>query len=130
MAATLEVNTLFVIDGLFSGKEARPNRFTHGTAPAEIVKGCPVTGTTAASLDLGDIAVGSGFCLYMEALVGNFYVKLGATTGTPLSTDSHLYAKTGQGYVIPINPNATAMPGIRFVGDSATAQLLYCLVGS
>lgn len=130
MAATLEVNTLFVIDGLFSGKEARPNRFTHGTTPAEIVKGCPVTGTTATSLDLGDIAAGSGFCLYLEPLVGNFYVKLGVTTGTPLSTDSHLYVKTGQGYVIPINPNATAIPGIRFVGDSATAQLLYCLVGS
>ena len=130
MTATLDITTVLKIDGLYSGNETIPNKFTHATTPAEVVKGCPVTGTTATSLDLGDIAAGSGFSLYLEALVGNFYVKLGVTTGIPVLTDSHLYIKTGEGHIIPINPNATAMPGIRFVGDSATAKLLYCLVGS
>jgi hypothetical protein len=130
MAAALEISSIFEITGLYSGNEALINKFTHATTPAEVVKGCPVTGTTATSLDLGDIAAGSGFSLYLEALVGNFYIKLGATSGTPVATDSHLYIKVGESYVIPINPNATAMPGIRFVGDSATAKLLYCLVGS
>lgn len=130
MAATLDITTVFKIDGLYSGNEVIPNKFTSATTPAEVVKGCPVTGTTATSLDLGDIAAGSGFSLYLEALVGNFYIKLGATTGTPGATDSHLYIKSGEGYIIPINPNATATPGIRFVGDSATAKLMYCLVGS
>lgn len=130
MAAELTVNSLFEVSGLYSGKEIKPARFTSATTPAEIFKGTPVTGTTATTLDLGDIAAGSGFSLYLEALTGNFYIKLGATSGTPASTDSHLYLEEGGHTAIPINPDATAMPGIRFVGDDASSQLLYILVGS
>jgi len=130
MAAELTINSLFQVSGLYSGKEIKPARFTSATTPAELVKGCPVTGTTETSLDLGDVAAGSGFSLYLEALTGNFYIKLGATTGIPIATDSHLYLEEGGHVALPINPNATAMPGIRFVGDDASSQLLYILVGS
>lgn len=130
MAAELNISTLFEITGLYSGDESIPNRFTSASTPAEVVKGTPITGTTATTLDLGDIAAGSGFSLYLEALTGNFYIKLGATTGIPLSTDSHLYIPEGEHTVLSINPDSTAMPGIRFVGDDASSQLLYVLVGS
>ena len=130
MAAELTIRTLFEITGLYSGNETIPAMFTSATTPAEVVKGSPVTGTTVTTLDLGDITAGSGFSLYLEALVGNFYIKLGATTGTPSATDSHLYLLQGEHTVLPITPNATAMPGVRFVGSSATAKLLYLLVGS
>ena len=81
-------------------------------------------------MDLGDIAVGSGYLLYLEALVGNVYVLLGATSGTPTSTTAELYIKEGEGFIIPINPNATAIPGVRLISDSATGQVKYILVGS
>jgi len=130
MAAELTVRTAFDVTGIYSNDEHIPHAFTSGTTPAEVVKGSPVTGTTATSLDLGDIAAGSGFALYLEAITGNFYVKLGATTGTPVATDSHIYLEEGAHTQIALNPNATAMPGIRFVGDDASSQLLYVLVGS
>jgi len=130
MAAELNITSIFEITGLYTGNEDLIQKFTAGSAPAEVVKGSPVTGTTATSIDLGDIAAGSGFSLYLEAITGNFYIKLGVTTGTPVSTDSQIYLLEGQHCVIPINPNATAMPGVRFVGDDASSQLLYVLVGS
>jgi len=130
MAAELKVKTLYEVSGLYSGKELKPASFTSATTPTELVKGCPVTGTTATTIDLGDIAAGKGFSLYLEALTGNFYIKLGATTGDPILTDSHLYLEEGGHTAIPINPNATAMSGIRFIGDDASSQLLYILVGS
>ena len=57
MAGTLNVWSNIEIDGLYSGVENIPKKFT-ATAPVEVVKGCPVVGTTATTLDLGDIAVG------------------------------------------------------------------------
>jgi len=105
------------------------NKTTVGVTPTEALEQCPVLGTASATLDLGDIAAGKGFFIYMEAVGGNFYVKLGATTGDPVLTDSHLYIKSGEGYCVPINPNATAMPGIRVKGDDAAAVLRYFLVG-
>ena len=130
MAAELNISSIFEITGLYTGNEALIQKFTAGSTPAEVVKGSPITGTTGTSIDLGDIAAGSGFSLYLEAIVGNFYIKLGATAGDPVNTDSHIYLLEGQHCVIPINPNATAMPGVRFIGSSATSKLLYVLVGS
>jgi len=126
--ATLNVWSNIEIDGLYSGDEHIPKKFT-ATAPVGVAKGSPVLGTTGTTLDFGHIAAGSGYLLWLEALVGNFYVKLGSTEGDPVLTDSHLYILEGQGYSIPINPNSTAMPGVRVIGDSATAKLLYVLVG-
>ena len=128
MAAELNIWSHLEIDGHYSGGESISKKFT-ATTPVEVVKGSPVTGTTGTTLDLGDIAAGSGYFLYLEAITGNFYVKLGATTGDPVATDSHLYIKEGQGYPVPINPNSTAMSGIRFISDDASGQLLYMLVG-
>lgn len=105
--------------------------FTHGTTPVEVTRGKPIVGDSAFTLDLGDVAAGSGFLLYLRALVGNFYFKLGATSETPVATDSHLYIAEGEAYPVPINPNATAMAGIRGVSDQATTgQLEYILYGS
>ena len=128
MAAELNLWSLTEISGLYSGDESIAKKFT-ATTPVEVVKGSPVTGTTGTTIDLGDIAAGSGYLLYLEAITGNFYVKLGATSGDPISTDSHLYILEGEGYNIPINPNATAMAGVRFIGDDASSQLLYLLIG-
>jgi len=89
-----------------------------------------VVGNTAFNLDLGDIAAGKGYILWLYAITGNFYFKLGATSGTPVATDSHLYLPEGEAYPIPINPNATAMSGVRGVSDSANGKLEYVLVGS
>ena len=129
MSAELNLWSVTEISGLYSGDESIAKKFT-ATTPVEVVKGSPVTGTTATTIDLGDIAAGSGYLLYLEAITGNFYIKLGSTSGDPVLTDSHLYLKEGQGYPVPINPNSTAMPGIRYIGDNASSQLFYLLVGS
>jgi len=130
MAAELTISNWIEITGLAGGEENRITKFTSDTTPAETVQGTPIIADSAVTLDLGNIAAGSGYCLYLEALTGNLYVKLGATTGTPTATDSHLYIQEGEGYPIPINPNATAMPGIRIVSDDSDGQIKYILVGS
>lgn len=105
--------------------------FTSGTAPAEVVKGQPVVSNTAFTLNLGDIAAGSGYILWLRAIVGNFYFILGATTGDPDADNSHLYIPEGEAYPIPINPDASMMTGIRGISDEATTgKLGYVLVGS
>ncbi|HEC66923.1 MAG TPA: hypothetical protein ENI23_16735 [bacterium] len=130
MSAEVSVANTIEITALAGGDESRVIKFTSGTTPAETVQGKPIIGNTAVTLDFGDIAAGSGYLLYLEALVGNVYVKLGVTSGTPVNTDSHLYILEGEGYTIPINPNATAMSGVRLVSDSATGQIKYILIGS
>ncbi len=130
MAAEVSVSNIVEITALAGGDESRSIKFTHGTTPAETVQGKPIIGNSAVTLDLGDIAAGSGFLLYLEALVGNVYVTLGSTSATPSATASHLYILEGEGYTIPINPNSTAMPGVRLLSDSATGQIKYILVGS
>jgi hypothetical protein len=130
MSAEVTVSNTIEITALAGGDESRSIKFAHGTTPAETVQGKPVIANSAVTLDLGDIAAGSGYLLYIEALVGNVYVLLGATSGTPLSTTAELYILEGEGYTIPINPNATAMPGIRLISDSATGQIKYILIGS
>jgi len=130
MAATVEVTQRIEVKDLVGGDEYANHLFTSGTTPAETVQGKPIIANSAVTLDLGDIAAGSGFSLYIEALVGNLYILLGATSGTPLSTTAQLYIAEGEGYTIPINPNATAMPGVRVISDSATGQIKYFLVGS
>ena len=130
MAATLNITSIFETDGLYTGNEVLIHKYTAGDAPNEIIKQSPVTGTTGTLLDMGSIAVGSAFSLYLEALVGNFYIKLGSAAGDPVLTDAQIYLLEGQQTVIPINPNATAMPGIMYIGDEAGAQLLYVLVGA
>ena len=129
MAAEVDVRNQFEVTSLTGGDEEVHTRFTHTDTPTETVLGKPIIANSAVTLDLGDIAAGSGFLLYIEALVGNVYVLLGATSGTPLSTTAELYIQEGEGYTIPINPNATAMPGIRLISDSATGQIKYFLVG-
>jgi len=129
MAAELNITSIFEITGLYTGDDILVDKFTATNVPVEVVKGCPITGTTGTSIDLGDIAAGKGFSLYLEAITGNFYIKLGATAGDPVLTDSQIYLLEGEHCVLPINPNATAMPGVRFIGDDASSQLLYVLVG-
>jgi len=129
MAAELSITSIFEITGLYTGNETLIDKFTSTSVPIEVVKGSPVTGITETSIDLGDIAAGKGFSLYLEAITGNFYIKLGATTGIPVNTDSQIYLLEGEHCVIPINPDSTAMPGVRFIGDDASSQLLYVLVG-
>jgi len=129
MAATVTVGQTIEVTNLAGGDEYVSHRFTT-TTPTETVTGRPVVSNTAVSLDLGDIAVGSGFLLYVEALVGNVYILLAATAGDPLSTTAHLYIKEGQGYTIPINPNATIMTGVRLISDQATTgKFKYMLIG-
>lgn len=130
MAAELTVVQRIEVTGLAGGEEHRGHLYVSGTTPVETVQGKPVIANSAVTLDLGDIAAGSGYALYIEALVGNLYVLLGATSGTPLSTTAELYIPEGEGYTIPINPNATAMPGVRIISDNATGQIKYFLVGS
>jgi len=130
MAATLSIKQWIEITGLAGGEEHRIYGFDSETTPAETVQGKPVIANSAVTLDLGDIAAGSGYALYIEALTGNCYVLLGATSGTPLSTTAELYIPEGEGYIIPINPNATAMPGVRIISDSESGQIKYILVGS
>ena len=130
MAAECELSTTVEITGLAGGDECRVHKFTTDDTPAETVQGKPIIGNSAVSLDLGDIAAGSGFCLYIEALVGNLYITLGSTDATPSNTTSQLYIPEGEGYPIPINPNATAMPGVRILSDDASGQIKYILIGS
>lgn len=179
MAATLDIFQMLEIIGLSGGNESKAIKFTKGQTPAEITSGRPIIGETAYNLDLGDIAAGKGFCLYLEALVGSLYVTLGITdwatatdyivgslvvyggtnyvcivahtsdvTGAPFeapdtnTTDwvasatspaansSHLYISEGEGYIIPLNFNATAMPGIRILSNNASGQISYKLIGS
>ena len=130
MAAQVDVTSGIEITALAGGDEGRLLKFVNGTTPAETVQGKPIIADTAVTLDLGDIAAGSGYLLYIEALVGNVYVLLGDTSGTPLSTTAQLYILEGEGYVIPINPDATAMPGIRLISDDASGAIKYILVGS
>lgn len=130
MAAEATITQKIDITGLSGGEEGRAIKFTSASTPAETVQGKPIIADSAVTLDLGDIAAGSGFLLYVEALVGDVYIKLGATSGTPTAADSHLYVPEGEGYTIPINPNATAMPGIRLVSDDSDGQIKYILVGS
>lgn len=130
MAASVSIAQVIEVLDLAGGDEGRIVKFTSSSTPVETVQGKPIISNTAYSIDLGDIAAGKGFILYIESLVGNTYVKLGATTGDPASTDSHLYIPEGEGYIIPINPNATAMAGIRVINDEATTgQIKYILIG-
>lgn len=128
MAASLTITNIIDLTGSNQDRTIANKTIVGGTI-TEVLEQSPILGNAATSLDLGDIAVGSGFLIYFEAAVGNFYIKLGVTSGTPISTDSHLYIKQGEAYCIPINPNATAMAGIRVIGDSASAVLHYFLVG-
>ena len=129
MAAELKITSIMEITGLYTGDEALVKKFTAGDAPVEVVKHSPITGTTGTTIDLGAIAAGSAISIYMEAITGNFYIKLNSTAGDPVLTDSHIYLLEGQHCIIPLNPNATAMAGIRYISDSATGKLLYLLVG-
>ena len=130
MAASVSIGQMIEVLDLDGGDEGRIIKFTSASTPAETVQGKPIIADSAVTLDLGDIAAGSGFLLYLEALTGNIYVKLGVTTGTPTATDSHLYIPEGEGYIIPINPNATAMSGIRIVSDNSDGQIKYMLIGT
>lgn len=128
MAAILSVTSIIELSGSNQDRIIA-NKTTVGVTPTNAVEQAPILGTASSTLDLGDIAVGKGFFIYMEATGGNFYIKLNATTGDPVLTDSHLYIRSGEGYSVPINPNATAMTGIRVKGDNAAAVLRYYLVG-
>ena len=130
MAAEVSITQIMEVTALAGGDEFINHKFTSGTTPTETVQGKPIIANTAVTLDLGDIAAGAGYLLYVEALVGNVYVLLNATAGTPLLTTAELYIKQGDGFIIPINPNATAMAGVRLISDSATGQIKYFLVGS
>jgi len=130
MAAELDISVVVDITGLADPETHIVKKFTSSTTPAERAEQVVSCGTTATSLDLGNIAAGSGYLLWLFAVTGNFYIKLGATTGTPSAADSHLYIPEGEGYAIPITPNATSVAGVRFVGDSANSKLEYLLVGS
>lgn len=129
MAAEVTVSQTIEVTALAGGDEYINHRFTAST-PTETVTGRPIVSNTAVTLDLGDIAAGSGFLLYVEALVGNLYILLNATAGDPEDTTAQLYIKAGEGYTIPINPNATAMAGIRLISDEATTgKFKYMLIG-
>ena len=106
------------------------NSFVSGTTPVETVNSRAAVADSAFTLDLGDIAAGAGFILWLRAITGNFYFKLGATSGDPVLTDSHLYIPEGEAYAIPINPNSEAIPGVRGISDSEDGVLEYILIGS
>jgi hypothetical protein len=130
MAATAECAFKITITPTTGSVTEEALSFTSNTAPAEVVKGQPVVSNTAFTLDLGDIAAGSGYILWLHAIAGNFYFILGTTSGTPAAANSHLYIPEGQAYPIPINPNATIMTGIRGISDEeTTGKLGYVLVG-
>ncbi len=129
MAATVFVASQVTVTPTTGGTTEKSLSFTSSVAPAEIVSGQAVVGNTAFTLDLGDIAAGKGYILWLYAITGNFYFKLGVTSGTPLLTDAQLYVREGEAYPVPVNPNATAMPGVRGISDSATGKLEYLLVG-
>lgn len=131
MSATpeLKITNIVRVSGL-GNDDPKVHGFTSTSTPAELAGGVSSVGVTAGSLDFGDIAVGSAVMLWFRALTGNFYLKLGVTTGTPILTDAHLYIKEGESYPIPLNPNSTAMSGIRYVSDSASGKMEYRLVGT
>ena len=130
MSAEVTITQTIEVMGLAGGDEFVNHLFTSGTAPVETVTGRPVVSNAAVTLDLGDIAAGSGYLLYVEALVGNVYILLGATAGIPENTTSELYIPAGEGYIIPINPNSTAIPGVRLISDQATTgKFKYMLIG-
>ena len=131
MAAEVTISQALEITSLAGGDEFVNHKFTSGTTPVETVQGKPIIADSAVTLDFGDIAAGSGYLLYVEALVGNVYILFnGAADATPILTTAELYIKAGEGYILPINPNATAMARIRLISDSATGQIKYFLVGS
>lgn len=128
MAGVCTVTTYLSVTGIDHDVDI-PEKTT-ATVPVVVVEGSPTVGTTSGTLDLGDITAGKPYILYFKAIVGNFYLKLGATSGDPVLTDSHLYILAGEGYAIPINPNSTAMTGIRYIGSIATtSKFYYCVVG-
>ena len=131
MAATAVIATKITVTPTTGSETEVSLSFTSGTAPAEAVKGQPVVSNTAFTLDLGDIAAGSGYILWLRAIAGNFYFILGATSGTPDADNSHLYIPEGEAYPIPINPDASMMTGIRGISDEeTTGKLEYVLIGS
>lgn len=129
MAATLAIKQNIKITGLGGGDDERNYGFTDSNVPTEVVQGKPIIGNSAISLDLGNIAAGSACCLYLEAISGNVYVTLGSADATPSATLSHLYLLAGTACILPLNPNATAMPGVRLLGSATSAQIQYILVG-
>jgi len=129
MAAEVTVTQVIEVNSLTGGDEYLCHKFTNGNTPAELVSGRPIIANTSVTLDLGDIAAGSGFLLYVEALVGNVYILLNATAGDPILTTAELYILEGEGYTLPLNPNSTAMTGVRLISDSATGQIKYWLIG-
>lgn len=132
MAGSIDIAVKIDATGIGGGSDDPAGlSFTASQTPVEIARGKPIVSNTEFSLDLGDVAAGSGFLLYLRALVGNFYFVLGSTDATPSATNSQIYLPEGEGYPIPINPNATAMPGIRGISDEeTTGQLEYVLYGS
>lgn len=124
MAATVSAKCVLEVLGLVRDRTVS-TACTYDDAPAEFVEGCPVVGTTAGSLDLGDIAAGSVTLLYLEAVNGGFLFKLGATTGTPATTDSHISLDEGEWTLLRLNDNAVAMSGVRYIGDEATTGSFY-----
>lgn len=128
MAAELSVKTIMKVTGL-GNDLVKVHGWTSATTPTELASGLVSCGTTAGNIDLGDIAAGKGIILWFRATTGNFYLKIGATSGDPVLTDSHLYVLEGESYALPINPNSTAVPGVRYIGSSASSVFEYSVVG-
>jgi predicted membrane-bound dolichyl-phosphate-mannose-protein mannosyltransferase len=129
MANTLELATKITITPTAGSATEESLSFTSTVPPVDIVKNQVVVGTTSFSIDFGNIAAGSGFVIWLYAIVGNFYFKLNSASGDPILTDSHLYIREGEAFPVPINPNVTALAnGIRGKSDSATGKLEYLLV--
>ena len=135
MAATIELATQMTYTPAVGDVVVSALSFT-AAAPTESVKSQfaadTTTYATGFTLDLGNIAVGSGYILWLHPIVGDFYFILGTTTGTPSATNSHLHIKEGEAYAIPINPNATMMLGVRGIAagtNASTARLEYHLIG-
>jgi hypothetical protein len=132
MAATATIAIKMTVTPTTGNVTEVSRSFTSATAPAEVLWNQAVVGSDAFTLDLGDVAAGAGYLLWLRPIVGNFYFKLnGGASDTPILTDSHLYIKEGEAYVIPINPNATAMARIRGISDTATTgKIEYLLIGA
>lgn len=131
MAATAEIAAKLTVTPTTGTATEGTLSFTSATAPAEVSPNRGVVGTTAFDIDFGHIAAGSGYLLWVYAIVGNFYFKFNSASGDPVLTDSHLYVPEGEAYPIPINPNSTAFAnGIRGISDSATGEIEYFVVGS
>ncbi len=127
MAAEAKYTTNLQVTGL--GEELNcKNTKTSATTPEEKIKLYSVLGASAETLKLGDIAAGDGFLLYMKAVSGNFYIDLGSTSSTPSSSTSTIYIVEGNSALVPINPDSSAMPGIRVKGSVSGASLEYAIV--